>query len=77
MARKALYAAVRAGANLAWNGFQAVNRRVPARSFHPTWAPEPLPKTSERTKPPLGYPRRPGFLLNIFDLSGAHREGLP
>jgi len=58
MARKAVYQAVRAGANLAWNGFQALNRRVPARSFQPAWAPEPLPKSFERTKPPLGFPRR-------------------
>src|SRR5512140_527715 len=56
--RKALYRAVRGAADVAWNGFQWVNRRVPARTFHPSWSPEPLPKSSERTKPPLGFPRR-------------------
>ncbi|MFI5180812.1 MAG: radical SAM protein [Thermoanaerobaculia bacterium] len=56
--RKTVYRAVRMAANAAWNGFQWVNRRVPARAFHPSWSPEPLPKSWERTKPPLGFPRR-------------------
>jgi uncharacterized radical SAM superfamily Fe-S cluster-containing enzyme len=56
--RKVVYRSIRGAANAAWNAFQAVNRRVPARSFQPAWSPEPLPKTHERTKPPLGYPRR-------------------
>ncbi len=56
--RKTVYRAVRTAANAAWNGFQWVNRRVPARSFQPAWSPEPLPKSWERTKPPLGFPRR-------------------
>ena len=55
---KTLYRAVRTAASAAWNGFQWVNRRVPARSFQPSWSPEPLPKSWERTKPPLGFPRR-------------------
>ncbi|MBL8111247.1 MAG: radical SAM protein, partial [Acidobacteria bacterium] len=58
MPRRALYQAVKATANAAWNGFQWINRKVPARSFQPGWSPEPLPKSWERTKPPLGYPRR-------------------
>jgi uncharacterized radical SAM superfamily Fe-S cluster-containing enzyme len=45
------------GARVAWPLFQAVNRRVPARSFHPSWSPAPLPKTAQCTKPPLGFPR--------------------
>src|ERR1019366_4111934 len=56
--RELFYEAVRTTANVAWNAFQAVNRRIPARAFHPAWSPEPLPKSHERTKPPLGYPRR-------------------
>src|SRR5664280_901300 len=56
--RELFYQAVRSTANVAWNAFQAVNRRIPARAFHPEWAPEPLPKSYQRTKPPLGYPRR-------------------
>jgi uncharacterized radical SAM superfamily Fe-S cluster-containing enzyme len=56
--RKVVYRSIRGAADVAWNAFQAVNRRVPARSFQPAWSPEPLPKTHERTKPPLGYPRR-------------------
>src|ERR1017187_8707954 len=56
--RELFYEAVRSAANVAWNAFQAVNRRIPARAFHPAWSPEPLPKSHERTKPPLGYPRR-------------------
>ena len=45
-------------ANLAWNTFQAVNRRVPYRRFQPKWAPAPLLKSSERSFPKLGYPRQ-------------------
>jgi len=58
MMRTAFYRGVRAASNAAWSGFQWVNRRIPARTFHPAWAPEPLPKSWERTKPPLGFPRR-------------------
>lgn len=58
MVRRAFYGAVRGTANAAWSVLQAVNRRVPARPFQPAWAPEPLPKSWERTKPPLGFPRR-------------------
>ena len=48
----------RTAANLAWNGFQAINTRIPdSPSIEPDWAPGPLPKSYERTKPPLGWPR--------------------
>ena len=44
--------------DLAWRAFQSVNTRVPeGRSVEPDWAPGPLPKSHERTRPPLGYPR--------------------
>jgi uncharacterized radical SAM superfamily Fe-S cluster-containing enzyme len=42
----------------AWQAFQAVNLRVPeGASVAPAWAPGALPKSHERTRPPLGYPR--------------------
>jgi len=63
--RKALYRTVQAAANAAWHGVQFVNRRIPARSFQPAWSPEPLPKTRERTKPPLGFPRRTDSLCPV------------
>src|ERR1700674_1886483 len=44
-------------AEAAWHAFQTVNRRVPAGSFQPSWAPGPLPKSSERSSPALGWPR--------------------
>jgi uncharacterized radical SAM superfamily Fe-S cluster-containing enzyme len=44
--------------DLAWRAFQSVNTRVgEGRSVSPKWAPGPLPKSYERTRPPLGYPR--------------------
>ena len=58
MIRRYFYGALRGAANAAWHGVQAVNRRIPSRSFQPAWSPEPLPKSHERTKPPLGFPRR-------------------
>jgi hypothetical protein len=44
-------------ADAAWYVFQIVNRRVAAGSFQPAWAPAPLPKSSQRTSPALGWPR--------------------
>ena len=46
-----------AAARISWPIFQSINRRVPARSLQPAWAPAPLLKSSERTKPALGWPR--------------------
>jgi hypothetical protein len=44
--------------DLAWRAFQSVNTRLAeGRSVNPKWAPGPLPKSYERTQPPLGYPR--------------------
>ena len=63
--RQAFYSAVRGAADVAWKGFQWANRKVPARSFHPAWSPEPLPKSHERTKPPLGFPRRTDSLCPV------------
>jgi hypothetical protein len=44
-------------ARLAWPAFQAVNRRLESSTFQPKWAPAPLMKSHERSKPPLGWPR--------------------
>src|SRR5262245_59076595 len=44
-------------ANVAWHGFQVVNRHVPYGAMQPKWAPAPLLKTKERTFPQLGFPR--------------------
>ena len=42
----------------AWKAFQSVNGRMrEGASSSPSWAPGPLPKSYERTLPPLGYPR--------------------
>ena len=44
--------------DLAWRVFQSVNTRVAeGPSVNPGWAPGALPKSHERTRPPLGYPR--------------------
>jgi 7,8-dihydro-6-hydroxymethylpterin dimethyltransferase len=45
-------------ANLIWNGFQAVNIRMPEGELpHPQWAPGKIAKSRERSMPPLGFPR--------------------
>jgi uncharacterized radical SAM superfamily Fe-S cluster-containing enzyme len=45
--------------NLGWHGFQSVNTRLPdSPSIHPDWAPRPLLKSHEKTKPRLGWPRQ-------------------
>jgi len=45
------------GARLAWPAFQALNHRLPSRAFQPKWAPRPLLKSSERSRPEFGWPR--------------------
>ncbi len=54
---KALEWALVASARRAWPAFQAINSRVAPNTFHPKWAPAPSPKSHERTKPALGFPR--------------------
>jgi hypothetical protein len=45
-------------ADVAWKSFQAVNTRLPeGKPFQPQWAPRPLLKSYERSKPVLGFPR--------------------
>lgn len=44
--------------NLAWRLFQAINTRLPeGEVVRPKWAPGPLLKSYERTRPVLGFPR--------------------
>ena len=43
--------ALAGAARVAWPVFQSLNRRVPSKTFHPAWAPAPLLKSSERSKP--------------------------
>jgi uncharacterized radical SAM superfamily Fe-S cluster-containing enzyme len=45
------------GARAAWPLVQRYNRAFERPSPHPKWAPAPLAKKRERTKPPLGWPR--------------------
>jgi uncharacterized radical SAM superfamily Fe-S cluster-containing enzyme len=49
--------ALTATARVGWATLQAVNRWLPGRSFQPRWAPAPLPKSWERSRPVLGWPR--------------------
>ena len=45
-------------ANGGWHLLQAINTRLPETpARYPDWAPKPLLKSRERTKPPLGWPR--------------------
>ena len=46
-----------AAARIAWPILQSLNRRFPATPFQPRWAPGPLLKSSQRTRPVLGWPR--------------------
>src|SRR3989338_4603172 len=42
-------------ANALWYGLQGVNKVLgEGKAFQPKWAPAPLLKSHERTKPPLG-----------------------
>ena len=45
-------------ADSGWRGTQAINRVIPlGKSPSPPWAPGPIPKSFERSRPPLGLPR--------------------
>ena len=56
--KQALYAGVRATAEVFWRLTRAIDRRIPEKSFQPKWAPAPLLKKRERTFPNLGFPRQ-------------------
>ena len=57
--------ALTSGARLAWPLFQAVNRRLESRTFTPTWAPGPLLKSHQRTRPQFGWPRTTDSLCPV------------
>jgi hypothetical protein len=49
---------VTGAANLLWRSFQSVNRHLPEGELPvPHWAPGKAPKSRQRTRPPLGFPR--------------------
>jgi uncharacterized radical SAM superfamily Fe-S cluster-containing enzyme len=54
---KPLELALVGAARVAWPAFQLLNRRIDSRPFQPKWAPGPLLRSGERSKPPLGWPR--------------------
>jgi hypothetical protein len=75
--KKQLYSAVRSAAETAWRVASAVDRRFPEGVFQPRWAPEPLIKSRERSRPVLGFPREtdslcPGCVKDVREkiLSG-------
>ncbi|MGH9443712.1 MAG: radical SAM protein [Thermoanaerobaculia bacterium] len=55
--RKVFYSVVRTAAERMWTVGRAIDRRYPEGSFQPKWAPAPLIKSRERSKPVLGFPR--------------------
>jgi uncharacterized radical SAM superfamily Fe-S cluster-containing enzyme len=46
-----------AAAKVAWPAIQLINRQFASRPFHPRWAPAPLLKGAQRSKPQFGWPR--------------------
>src|SRR4051794_14119299 len=54
---KPLEFALVAAARMSWPMFQAVNKRINPNTFHPAWAPAPLLKSQQRSKPQFGWPR--------------------
>jgi tetraether lipid synthase len=54
---KAFELALTSSARIAWPILQALNSLVGEGTIHPKWAPAPLLKSRERSKPPLGWPR--------------------
>jgi uncharacterized radical SAM superfamily Fe-S cluster-containing enzyme len=50
--------AVTVTANVAWQVFERLNRINPNPSFTPKWSDKPLLKSWEKSKPPLGWPRK-------------------
>ena len=52
-------------ANGAWSAFNAVNRINPGPSFIPKWSDKPLLKSWQKTKPPLGWPRKTDSLCPV------------
>ncbi len=57
MVGRSLEWALTKAAGAGWTLTQALNRLAPAGGFQPPWAPAPLPKSWERSRPVLGWPR--------------------
>jgi uncharacterized radical SAM superfamily Fe-S cluster-containing enzyme len=55
--RKAIYSGVRHTADALWRVVRSIDSRIPENSFQPAWAPGPLLKQRERSKPQFGFPR--------------------
>jgi len=54
---RAIGSGIAAAAGVTWSAIQRINRLLPSRSLQPSWAPEPLLKSRERSFPNLGFPR--------------------
>ena len=54
---KALEFALTRTAAVTWTIFQTFNRIKPGNPVQPKWAPQPLMKSKERSRPKLGWPR--------------------
>jgi uncharacterized radical SAM superfamily Fe-S cluster-containing enzyme len=52
-------------ARAAWPILQAVNQRIEGKRFRPAWAPAPLLKSRERSRPRFGWPRRTDSLCPV------------
>jgi 7,8-dihydro-6-hydroxymethylpterin dimethyltransferase len=52
-------------ARLAWPAMQFINRQVKEGAFQPQWAPAPLLKSAERSKPAIGWPRSTDSLCPV------------
>ena len=57
--------ALSGAARTLWPAFHAINSRVPGRTFQPSWSPQPLLKSWEKTKPALGWPRTTDSLCPV------------
>jgi len=64
-------------ANTAWSTFQVANRMLPQKRVQPNWAPAPLLKSYERSKPPLGFPRETDSLCPkcVLEVRSAIMQG--
>ena len=62
---KAFEALITQAANVAWTVSTAAIRRTPAASFRPRWASASLPKSWEKSRPVLGWPRTTDSLCPV------------
>jgi tetraether lipid synthase len=62
---KTLEALITQAANVAWTVSTAVIRRTPTASFRPRWASAAMPKSWEKSRPVLGWPRTTDSLCPV------------